>query len=358
MKPHEINTVSEPGQPLSDDDRTAVFRPIELAIQEHNLAGKRTPILKDIFAARKIYSEELKRDLDEIMEAIIKEESLDKALSLLSKKYAIERTILAAERNIMAEERNLMGEKRTRASMQRTELSENRSGLARIRTMLAKNRSFMAEKRTIMAQQRTFLAKARTELAFIRTGVAFIALGSGLTRYFGFGWWTVMDGTIFLTGWLMVTFGVYYYLPTRKKEGSLLKVIKQKEEELMQRKPRILVLDDEESVCNSLKIYFEKSGYAVESFLNPHVAKQRLETTQFDVVITDLMMEGMTGVQILQLVKRISPHTQVIMISRMKMSNKFIADIKEDLFDYFRKPVNIKELQASVKRAVEERMLV
>ncbi len=342
----------------TDDDRTAVFRPIELAIQEQNLAGKRTRMIEKIFAARRTYSEELKRDLDEIMQAIIEEESLDKALSLLSKKNAIERTILAEERNIMAEERNLMGEKRTRASMQRTELAEKRSGLARTRTMFAKSRSFMAEKRTIMAQQRTFLAKARTELAFIRTGVAFVALGSALTRYFGLGWWTVMDGTIFLMGLVMIMMGVYYYLPTRKKEGSLLKIIKQKEEELMHRKPRIMVLDDDKSVCTSLKIYFEKSGYMVESFLNPHVAKQRLEATQFDVVVTDLMMEGMTGIQILQLIKRLSPHTQVIMISRMKMSNKFIENIKEDLFDYFQKPVNIKELQASVKRAVDERMLI
>lgn len=358
-----MHDVENKGMPETDpenpaEDRTAVFRPLELAIQEHYLAGKRSALLAEILAARKTYTAELKRDLDEIVKAIMEEASLEKALSLLSKKYAIERTLLAEERNILSEERTLLGEKRTRASMARTEMAEKRSGLSRIRTLLAKNRSFLAEKRTIMSQQRSFLAKARTELAFIRTGVAFVALGTGLTRYFGLGWWSVMDGSIFLIGVVMIIIGIYYYLPTRKEEGRLLGILKQKEDELMRRKPRIMVLDDDPAVCDMLKVYFKKSGYEVEAFVNPFVAKQRLEAVQFDVVITNLMMEGMTGLQILKLIKRISPNTQVIMITYMKMSQNFIKTIKQDLFDYFTKPVDVKKLQASVKRALEERMLV
>ncbi len=341
--------------PLSEE-RKAVFQPVELALKHQRLAGKRTDFLKEIFPARKVYSEELKRDLDEIMQAILEEESLNKALSLLGTKYAIERTLLAEERNIMAEERNLLGEKRTRRSQIRTELAEKRSGLARIRTLLAKNRSFLAEKRTSMAQQRTTLAKARTHLAFIRTGVALVALGSALTRYFGLGWWTIMDGSILVLGIIMVGMGIYFYLPARKEEGRLIDIMQEKEDELMRRKPRILVLDDEEAVCSMLKVYLRKSGYEVEAFTNPYVAKQRFEASQFDVVITDMMMEGMTGKEILQFVKRISPQTQVIMITHM--DEEFIEDFKGELFDYFAKPVDIKKLQASVKRAVEERMLV
>ncbi len=339
-----------------NEERKAVFQPVELAIKNRRLAGKRTDFLEETFPARKAYSEELKRDLDEIMQAIIEEESLDKALSLLGTKYAIERTLLAEERNIMAEERNLLGEKRTRRSLVRTELAEKRSGLARIRTLLARNRSFLAEKRTSMAQQRTTLAKARTHLAFIRTGVALVALGSALTRYFALGWWTIMDVSILILGVVMVGMGIYFYLPTRKEEGRLIDIMRQKEEELMQRKPRILVLDDDLAVCKMVKLYLEKSGYEVEAFTNPHVAKQRLEASQFDVVITDLMMEGMTGKEILQLVKRISPQTQVIMITHME--EHFIEDFKGELFAYFSKPVDIKKLLACVKRAVEERMLV
>ena len=339
-----------------NEERKAVFQPIELAIQGRRLAGKRTDFLEETFSARKAYSKELKRDLDEIIQAIIEEESMDKVLSLLGTKYAVERTLLAEERNIMAEERNLLGEKRTRRSQIRTELAEKRSGLARIRTLLARNRSFLAEKRTTMAQQRTTLAKARTHLAFIRTGVALLALGSALTRYFSLGWWTIMDVSILILGIIMVGMGIYFYLPTRKEEVRLIDIMRQKEEELMRRKPRILVLDNDLGVCKMLKVYLEKAGYKVEAFTNPHVAKQRIEASQFDVVITNFMMEGITGVEILQLVKRISPHTKVIMITRMKKD--FLEDVKGELFAYFYKPVDIKKLLASVKRAVEERILV
>ncbi len=337
------------------EEREAVFEPVELAIKYRRLAGKRTDLIEKIFPARKAYAEELKRDLDEILQAIIEEESLNRVLSLLGTKYAIERTLLAEERNIMAEERNLLGEKRTRRSKVRTELAQQRSGLSRIRTLLAKSRSYLAEKRTLMAQQRTVLAKARTELAFIRTGVALVALGSALIRYFGIGWWTLIDGSILVLGIVMIGLGIYFYLSHRKEEANLLDILRQKEEEILKRKPRILVLDDDLAVCKMLKIYLEKCGYEVEAFTNPHVAKQRLEASQFDVVITDLMMEGMTGVEILKLVKRISPQTKVIMITRME--ERFLDDIREELFDYFSKPVDVKKLLASVKRAVEEQIL-
>jgi len=339
-------------------DREAVYRPLDMALAQKGAAGGRTTLTAKITPLRKVYLDELKGDLHEINTEIMQTDSLKEALSLLNTKYALERNILAYERNLMAEEGTLLGEKRTTASIQRTEMAENRSGLSRMRTLLAKHRGFLAEKRTLMAQQRTFLAKARTELAFIRTGVAFLALATGLMRYFGFGWWTVMDGSILLCGAAMVGTGIYYYLPTRKREGRLIDIIRQKEEELMRRKPRIMVLDDDPAVCDMLKVYLRKAGWMVEAFTNPYVARQRLEVAQFDVAITDFMMNGMSGIEILHLIRRLSPGTQVILISRMEMLDEFVKDIKSELFDYFSKPVDIKKLTASVRRALEERMLL
>jgi CheY-like chemotaxis protein/uncharacterized membrane protein YidH (DUF202 family) len=320
--------------------------------------GKRWTLAEKSAPSRQSYLDELKRDLDEITEEIIKTESLKDILPMLTTKYAIERNILAHERNLMAEERSLLSEKRTQFSVERTEMSENRSGLARMRTLLAQRSAFLSEKRSLMAQQRTFLAKARTELAFMRTGVALVALASGLMRYFGFGWWTVIDGSIVMIGLAMVISGLYYYLPTRKKEGSILDAIRQQEEELMHRKPRIMVLDDDVSVCNSLKIYLGRGKWQVEAFTSPYVARQRLEAAQFDVVITDFLMEEMTGMEFLRHIRRLSPGTQVILISRMEKLDDFVKSAKRELFDHFPKPVNAKKLKESVKRALEERMLV
>jgi CheY-like chemotaxis protein len=340
------------------EKRDAVYKPLEMSLSHHSADQRRSSLVEESRPLRRSYLDELKRDRDEITEEIINTDSLKDIQSMLSTNYAIERNILAHERNLMAEESTLMGEKRTQASTERTEMSENRSGLARMRTHLAQRRVFLAEKRSLMAQQRTFLAKARTELAFMRTGVALVALATGLMRYFGFGWWSIVDGSIMLLGLAMVTSGVYYYIPTRKKEGSLLDVIQQKEEALMQRKPQIMVLDDDLSVCNSLRIYLGKGNWEVEAFTSPYVARHRLEAAHFDVVITDFMMEEMTGIEFLHLIQRLSPGTQVILMSRMEMLDDFVKNVKNELFDYFAKPVNVKALKESVKRALQERMVI
>lgn len=346
------NSGNEEGRGSTNRMENPVFQPIEATMRGEALTGKRHKMAGKTLAARKAYLKELRGDIEEITAAITNTDDFNEMRSLLGTKYAIERTLLAEERNILAEERNLMGEQRTDASIKRTEFSEKRGGFARIRTALSKRRSFLSEKRTIMAQQRTLLAKARTELAFIRTGVAFALLATGLMRYFGFGWWTIMDASILIMGLVMIVMGVYYYLPIRKQEGGLLAVIRQKEDELMRRRPSILIIDDDPGICDMLKVYFEKSGFVVEAYVDPYVARQRLEAVRFDVVITDLMMEKMTGTQIARMIKRISPETRVIMISYMPITDHFIERVKDDLFDYFPKPVDLKALKKSVKKAL------
>ncbi len=334
---------------------TPILGPLDVYLKHKNLAGRRKSYIEELYLYRKSYIRELKEALEDVLTELEKEESPSHLMALLNTKYALERNILAEERNLLSEERSLLAERRTSEAVGRTELAENRNGLARIRTLLSKNRGFLAEKRTIMAQQRTFLAKARTELAFIRTGVAFIALATGLMRYFGMGWWTITDAIIFILGIAMVSTGIYYYLPTRRQEGRLIDLIRQKEEDLMGKKPRIMVLDDDPNVCKTLKLYLKKEGYEVEAFIDPLAAKERLETTEFDVVITDLMMEGMDGFEVLKLIKRLSPNTQVIMITYIGTSQHILKAMREDLFDYLVKPVNIEELKDSVKRAIEKK---
>lgn len=354
----EMRAAEDGHESVLPEKRDAVYKPADLTLAHRPGIGNRASLIKDSAEARREYLDELKRDLEEITEEIIKTDTLKDILSMLTTKYAIERNILAHERTLMAEENSLLGEQRTQASMERTELAENRSGLARLRTQLSQRRVFLAEKRTLMAQQRTFLAKARTELAFMRTGVALVVFAVGLMRYFGLGWWSIVDVGILLLGLAMVFSGVYYYLPTRRQEGRLFDVIRQKEEELMKRKPRIMVVDDDVSVCNSLKIHLGKGEWVVEAFTSPYVARQRLEAAQFDVVITDFMMAEMTGIEFLHHIQRLSPGTQVILISRMEMLDEFVKGIKGELFDSFSKPINIKELKVSVKRALEQRMVL
>ena len=78
---------------------------------------------------------------------------------------------------------------------------------------------------------------------------------------------------------------------------------------------RILILDDEPIVCKRLKPTFQKMGYEVETFTDSASALARLQEATFNIVITDLMMEGADGMQVLLKAKESHPDIHVIIIT-------------------------------------------
>lgn len=118
---------------------------------------------------------------------------------------------------------------------------------------------------------------------------------------------------------------------------------------------RIMIIDDEKIVGDMAKISLEEEGYEVETFLNADPAIKRLKEESFDVVVTDLKMKNIDGLEVLRTVKKLSPETQVIMITAFANLDVAIEAIKEDVFDFFPKPVRIKELKASISKALSEK---
>jgi DNA-binding NtrC family response regulator len=118
---------------------------------------------------------------------------------------------------------------------------------------------------------------------------------------------------------------------------------------------RIMIIDDEKIVGDMAKISLEEEGYDVETFLNADPAIQRLKEENFDVVVTDLKMKNIDGLEVLRTVKKLSPETQVIMITAFANLDVAIEAIKEDVFDFFPKPVRIRELKASISKALADK---
>lgn len=118
---------------------------------------------------------------------------------------------------------------------------------------------------------------------------------------------------------------------------------------------RIMIIDDEKIVGDMAKISLEEEGYEVETFLNADPAIKRLKEEAFDVVVTDLKMKNIDGLEVLRTVKKLSPETKVIMITAFANLDVAIEAIKEDVFDFFPKPVRIKELKASISKALAEK---
>ncbi len=117
---------------------------------------------------------------------------------------------------------------------------------------------------------------------------------------------------------------------------------------------RIMVIDDEKIVGDMAKLSLEQEGYSVETFLNADPALARLKEQKFDVVVTDLKMKGIDGMEVLRTVKKLYPETKVIMITAFANLDAAIAALRAEVHDFFPKPVKIKELKESIHRALEK----
>ena len=116
-------------------------------------------------------------------------------------------------------------------------------------------------------------------------------------------------------------------------------------------KTRILVLDDETIVLKRLGPALEKAGYAVEVFSRSSDAFNRIQETSFDIVITDLKMEGLDGMQFLTEVKDRSPKTEVIVITGFATMDTARESFQKGVFDFLAKPFKLGEILETVKKA-------
>jgi len=117
------------------------------------------------------------------------------------------------------------------------------------------------------------------------------------------------------------------------------------------RKTTILVLDDETIVLKRLRPALEKAGYEVEVFSRSSEAMARIMDKDFDIVITDLKMQGLDGMQFLTMVKQGSPKTEVIVITGFATMETAKESFQKGVFDFLAKPFKLAEIQEIVKKA-------
>jgi DNA-binding NtrC family response regulator len=114
---------------------------------------------------------------------------------------------------------------------------------------------------------------------------------------------------------------------------------------------RILVLDDEPIVGKRLKPALAKSGYEVEVYEDGAAALARLREQDFDVVVTDVRMEGVDGLEVLRQVRARSPRTVVILITGYATVDLARAALTMGAFDFIAKPFKLDDLRAALARA-------
>ena len=117
---------------------------------------------------------------------------------------------------------------------------------------------------------------------------------------------------------------------------------------------RILILDDEPIVCKRLKPAFQKMGYEVETFTDSAAALARLRAERFDIVITDLKMEGADGMQVLADAKEIAADCHVIVITGFATLETAKESYRKGAFDFVAKPFKLRDILDCVKRIEEK----
>jgi len=125
---------------------------------------------------------------------------------------------------------------------------------------------------------------------------------------------------------------------------------------VMNKKPQILVIDDEAIARDNIEHILKKENYNVVTAVNGVEAIEKLKTTVFDVVLTDLRMEKVDGISVLEKTKSKYPDTQVIMITAYAAVDSAIEAIKKGAFHYIAKPFRLEEVRTTVKQALEKKL--
>jgi DNA-binding NtrC family response regulator len=120
---------------------------------------------------------------------------------------------------------------------------------------------------------------------------------------------------------------------------------------------RILIVDDEKAILVALRGLFTKEGYEVDTASSGEEAVRKIETDRFHVVVTDLSMDGISGMQVLERGRALDPDLAVVMITAHGSEKAAVQAMKLGATDYLPKPFDNDELRVVVRKAMEGSLL-
>ena len=120
--------------------------------------------------------------------------------------------------------------------------------------------------------------------------------------------------------------------------------------------PNILICDDERSICEMLDITLRREGYKVETVNSGEAGKRKLDSALYDVVITDIKMPNIDGIEVLRHAHKVSPDSAVILITAVDDYEAAVEAVKAGgASDYIRKsPAMVDEIKLAIRRSLEK----
>jgi len=120
---------------------------------------------------------------------------------------------------------------------------------------------------------------------------------------------------------------------------------------------RILVVDDEASICRLVALFLEKKGYSCTTCESPAEAMAQIESGEFELVVSDVMMPGMTGIELLARAKKTHPDTAFIMLTALDDHETAVHALELGAYGYVIKPFGQTELLINVANSLRRRQL-
>jgi signal transduction histidine kinase len=125
----------------------------------------------------------------------------------------------------------------------------------------------------------------------------------------------------------------------------------------MREQPKVLVVDDEESVVVTIKAILQLDGYRVTTTTSGAQARAMVRDEEYDLVLTDLRLEDGDGLDVLKAVRERQPETVTIMLTGYASLESAIQALRAGAYDYLVKPSEVEELRSTVARGIERRRL-
>jgi DNA-binding NtrC family response regulator len=120
---------------------------------------------------------------------------------------------------------------------------------------------------------------------------------------------------------------------------------------------KVLVVDDDLGMCGMLSDVLKEEGFSVHTIGESFEASKILKKEEFDVIVTDLKMKGLKGLDLLEVAHKVAPMTPVIIITAFGTIESAIKAMKMGAYDYITKPFQMDELVLTVRKALENRLL-
>jgi DNA-binding NtrC family response regulator len=120
---------------------------------------------------------------------------------------------------------------------------------------------------------------------------------------------------------------------------------------------RILIIDDDPAICEYMQTLLEKDGFVVKTLSDPTLAEQEVRQGEYHVIILDLMMPKMDGIEVLRRIRAIDTDIAVVIFTAHPNLDTAVASMKLDAVDYIKKPFNVDEFREVLSRVMKKKGL-